>query len=254
MAGTWFPIVTEEKGIIPMAPGLSPIEIALSLSSILPNVNINPYGGTILTISGLNLPQSQTLDSFSVTFAGSNKCSPVSLSSTTLRCITEVFPSSPSGTISVTVEVNGKTDNTLTVTKRSDPTSFVSVTPSSVSPVLKSVLTLVVQDYSYTLDKTDLEVWIQSKTKPEKIYRINVMEVGPVSGNANQQYLKVKFGGADSDTYSVFVRSRSYGSFDASALTFVTMGKVTGLSQKSGSIHGGSLITIDGINFSQDNI
>ncbi len=207
-----------------------------------------------MTLTGTNFPQSLTSGTFSVTFGGNNKCLPVSVSPTQLKCITESLKTSPTGSITMTVAVNGKTDATKSVTKRTDPTTVESVSPSSVSPVLKATLTLTVNGYSSTLDKDDLEVWITSKTKAGVRYNMNVVETGPVSGQPSRQYIKVKFGGADSDTYNFFVRSRSYGSFDASSLTFTTVGKITGFSPKHGSIHGGSLITIDGYHFSATDI
>ena len=66
------------------------------------------------------------------------------------------------------------------------------------------------------------------------------------------QYIKVKFGGSDSGVYNLIAKSRSYGNFDSTGIVLQTVGKVTDFYPKSGSVHGGTLITIDGYHFSND--
>jgi hypothetical protein len=63
---------------------------------------------------------------------------------------------------------------------------------------------------------------------------------------------KVRYGGAYSDLYKVEVRSKQYGNIDASALRFRAIGIVTDFQPRSGSLNGGTLITITGYNFSTD--
>jgi hypothetical protein len=62
----------------------------------------------------------------------------------------------------------------------------------------------------------------------------------------------VKFGGSDSGLYNVLVKSRSYGNFDSTGVVLKTEGKVTDFNPKQGSVHGGTLITVDGYHFSDD--
>ena len=102
-------------------------------------------------------------------------------------------------------------------------TKVVSVYPDSVSPVLKGILTIVIRDYPNTLEKNDIQVILQSQKDTSKIYSINIVEIGD---NGNDQYLKVKFGGADSGLYNVLVKSRSYGNFDSTGVVLRTVGKV----------------------------
>jgi hypothetical protein len=130
----------------------------------------------------------------------------------------------------------------------SDQIKVVSITPSSVSPVLKTLLTIKITGYPNTLEKNDLEVFIVSKTR-NITTPINIVEVG-VDGS--DQYLKVKFGGSESSVYDLRVRSRSYGNFDTTGVTLTTIGFVTDFNPKSGSVHGGTLITVDGYHFSTD--
>jgi IPT/TIG domain len=62
----------------------------------------------------------------------------------------------------------------------------------------------------------------------------------------------VKFGGSESGVYDLKVRSRSYGSFNATGITLTTVGNVTDFNPKQGSVHGGTLITVNGYYFSDD--
>jgi hypothetical protein len=43
-------------GLIPLASGVTLKNIPLVLSSVTPNTNLNPYGGTILTLTGTGMP------------------------------------------------------------------------------------------------------------------------------------------------------------------------------------------------------
>ena len=107
-------------------------------------------------------------------------------------------------------------------------------------------MTLTVSGFPQTLDIADLEVSLVSTTDPTKVYQMNVIEVGP---NTNQ-YIKVRYGCAESGVYQVIVRSKSFGNIDTTGITVTTVGKVTDFNPKQGSIHGGTLITIDGYHFS----
>lgn len=62
-------------------------------------------------------------------------------------------------------------------------------------------------------------------TNPSIVRKINVVEVGNYSSTV--QFIKVKFGGSESGVYNLKVRSRSYGSFDASGITLTLIGTVT---------------------------
>lgn len=60
------------------------------------------------------------------------------------------------------------------------------------------------------------------------------------------------FGGAYSGTYSVQIRHDKFGLIDTAALRFVVGSEVTTFSPQVGSIYGGTLITIEGTNWSKD--
>jgi hypothetical protein len=52
----WSPIVTDDMGIIPVIAGATLKNIGLTVSSVDLTSNINPYGGTILTLTGTGMP------------------------------------------------------------------------------------------------------------------------------------------------------------------------------------------------------
>ena len=238
----WSPIVTTDMGLIPLASGVTLKNIPLVLSTVTPNTNLNPYGGTILTLTGSGMPQSLANgDTYAVTFSGGNKCQVISVAATQIRCITEKFPAT--GSVSLTLTVNGIASATKTVSVRTEPTKVTQITPNSVSPVIKGNMTLTVTGFTQTLSITDLEVSLVSTTK---VYPMNVIEVD----TANKAYIRVRYGCAESGTYKVIVSSKSFGNFDTTGITVTTQGKVTDFTPKQGSIHGGTLVTILGSHFS----
>lgn len=124
---------------------------------------------------------------------------------------------------------------------------MIEVRPSRVSPVLKGIIDLRVEGFSDVLIREDMEVYL--KNIKGETRQINVVEVGAIDSD---QYIKVKFGGADSGFYGLIVRSKMYGRFDTTGMTLEAVGRVTSFSPTQGSIHGGTLITIKGYNFSTD--
>jgi len=174
----------------------------------------------------------------------------VALQGTSLSCITEGFTQGVS-TATVTVVVNGFSQTySHSLTIRTDPTKISQIIPSSVSPVLKTPIKIIVENYSNALIKTDLEVSIVSRgVTPPTVRPMNILEVGVEGDN---QFILAMFGGSESGVYDLKVRSSSYGRFDTTGITLTLVGKVTDFNPKEGSIHGGQLITIDGYHFSKD--
>jgi len=164
--------------MIPLDASLTPVDIPLVISGVTPNTDLNPYGGTFVTITGQNLPHSFTEGNvFSIVFGDAGKCKVVSVASTQIRCITSKFSAGVT-TATGTVTVNGLVDSSLSLAVRNDPSKIVSVTPSSVSPVLKTIITLKVNGYSGTLQRDDIVLTAVSQKDKSVIRYINVVEVG----------------------------------------------------------------------------
>ena len=66
------------------------------------------------------------------------------------------------------------------------------------------------------------------------------------------QTILVKYNGIEPGVYNVIVRSAIHGKFNTQAVNFTSIGIITGYSPQSGSIYGGTVITINGYNFSND--
>jgi hypothetical protein len=119
--------------------------------------------------------------------------------------------------------------------------------PVLASPVLKSNLTIKVKNFADTLTKSDLSASLVLSTDPSKVRQLNIIEIDDVN-----KKLILRYGGAPSGLYILKLTSQLYGNFDASSLTFQAIGKVTDFQPRSGSLNGGTLITITGYNFSTD--
>ena len=116
--------------------------------------------------------------------------------------------------------------------------------------MLKTELLLTVNPgYTGTLDKDDLEIFLEHSTDSSKIRALNVISV-----DNSAKTILVKYGGAYSGVYNIAVRSIANGRFSAEGVQITAVGKVTDFNPKQGSIEGGTLITITGYNFSTDGL
>ena len=64
--------------------------------------------------------------------------------------------------------------------------------------------------------------------------------------------IDIKFPGAESGNYYVKIKSIQEGKIDWNSLELTVEGRITSFSPASGSALGGTLITIDGVNFSDN--
>ena len=148
----------------------------------------------------------------------------------------------------MTITVNGVVDSSKTVKLLPTKQSGVSVSPTNVSPVLSSVLTVTLEStYPETLTVDSLNVVLVKKTDVSVTRPLYVISVDDAA-----KTIKIKYPGADSGDYFVQVTSKSIGRIDKSQLALKVYGKVTNFSPLSGSALGGTLVTIDGENFSTD--
>jgi hypothetical protein len=81
------------------------------------------------------------------------------------------------------VQLSGGTLVAGSYTPATNPTTVTNISPNSVSPVLKSIMTLTVVGFSQTLILSDLEVFQINRNDPTKIYPQNVVEVGTSGSN-----------------------------------------------------------------------
>jgi hypothetical protein len=124
------------------------------------------------------------------------------------------------------------------------------VTPSSASPVLKTdVVIQLAADFPYTLSRDDFTVNATNSTElntGDDLYDpitkyLKVIEVDDVA-----KTITAKFGGAWSGQYQMIIRHSQAGLIDSESLVLDVNTYVTSYSPTTGSIYGGTLITIDG--------
>jgi hypothetical protein len=89
-AGTWYPVLADEFGQIPLRKNVKPYKVEMVVSSVkVPEVGVNPYGGDILTIKGTGFPMEK--DRIWVSLDSWATCSLLSVTSEILTC--RVLPS-----------------------------------------------------------------------------------------------------------------------------------------------------------------
>lgn len=117
------------------------------------------------------------------------------------------------------------------------------------NPVIAAVLTVTLEStYPETLTSTDeFSATLVSADDPEFSRELYVMSV-----NDADKSLTIKFPGADSGNYNIFLVGNVVGRIDKESLALTVGSQVTGITPLSGSVLGGTLVTIDGINFSDD--
>jgi IPT/TIG domain len=124
--------------------------------------------------------------------------------------------------------------------------SVSSISPSTYSPVVKTTLTITISNtYTGGFTRDDFKVYLIPTKSTLSTIAMNVMSVDT---STNQLY--VKYPGATSDTYSLKVVSSSYGTLSTSGISFIAIGTITSFTPTTGSIYGGTLLTITGYTFS----
>lgn len=209
-------------------------------------------GGDNLTFTGTNFPRGLDNNDVIVVEVGNTlktKCKAVSSASTTMVCLTEPFDKAAdlSKTYTATATIN-----TVPVTV---PVSFgmksinkkgLTMSPSSVSPVIKTLITFSLEtDFPHALKPEDISLNISAKTDASGALKA----IAIVSVDDTKKTFTCKFGGAMSGDYNVFIRHKDFGLIDASSLTLKVESQYTSITPLTGSIYGGTLLTIKGKNF-----
>jgi hypothetical protein len=216
------------------------------VTSAEPDFDLNIIGGDNITISGEHFPWDLDINNITVNFndADSTPCTPQSSSSTNFVCLTNSFNEAidPTVSLGMVIVINNLTvTNSLSLALRNTIKSGVSITPSSVSPVLKQNVTIQLEtDFPYTMKREDFTVNATSETNSTYIRYMNVIDVD----DANKQ-LVCKFGGAWSGKFSIKIRHAQFGLIKSTLLLDVSA-NTTSVDKKTGSIYGGTLLTITG--------
>jgi hypothetical protein len=113
------------------------------VSGVLPSTGLNLLGGDNLTISGEYLPHNFETSTVAIKFSDNQEtiCLPQISSTSELVCLTSAFDIAVSAgqSLGMVIVVNNQTvSNSISITMKSEIKSGLSLTPSSVSPVLKT--------------------------------------------------------------------------------------------------------------------
>jgi hypothetical protein len=243
VSGDWVVRIVTVYGRIPNEIDTT-ILVPVQADSMLPDSNVNYLGGDVMTISGDHF--GYDANAISVTYDDGTICDVISVTMTAITCVNRKFAAASVGsTQSVTIEINGVSANNLSVDLLAAALNAVGIQPSSVSPVLRSELTVFLDStYPETMVAEDFTAVLFSNDDAEFERVLYVM-----SADDAAKSLTIKFPGAPSGSYYVVITSTSYGRLD-SDFQLDVHGTVHTISPLVGSKYGGALVTITGENFS----
>ena len=126
----------------------------------------------------------------------------------------------------------------------------MTVDKTDVSPILKQTLTFTVDKDKFTDPLLKNELTVQLLGGNNYVRDLYIMSV---VDTASLKTFTVKFNGAPVGDYTFGITSTSpsrYGRLDTTGISFKTSSTITSISPTSGSVFGGTLLTITGTNFS----
>lgn len=130
----------------------------------------------------------------------------------------------------------------------SNKKSGLFLSPSSANPTLKTKINITIEiDFPYTLDKADFSVNATNISNPSYFRQMNVISVDDAS-----KTLTCMFGGAWSGEYQISIRHRQFGLLYTNDVILTVGSNVTSVTPNIGSVHGGTLLTIQGTNFGKE--
>ena len=197
-------------------------------------------GGLTLTLTGSHLPISLS-SSFSL-LVSSASCPVISTSATSMTFLTPALQTKGAQTLSLTSNSKQIVCGSITYDPSYTP-NIASITPNSASPAQKT--DVVITGSGFGVDKTKVRVFLDTE-KVNGVYEISVQEV------TNTQ-IKAILGGGKSGAYFLRVELVGMGASIASfsgSNSFKYEITITKVSVKEGSREGGTVIGIDGTNFS----
>jgi hypothetical protein len=106
--------------------------------------------------------------------------------------------------------------------------------------------------FPYPLEASDFSVNATDITNELYIRYLNVLSTrteGSVGEGNERKIIRCMFGGAYTGMFRISIRHKNYGLLDTENMLLDVSSKVTAVSPQTGSIHGGTLLTITGTNF-----
>ena len=242
VAGTWTPIMKiKDMGIV-FSSANTQITVPLIITSISPSKG-SEQGGTLLTISGKGFLNS--LSNSEITqkvMIGDSICNILSTSTTSIVCRTS--PKTTDGSFIVQLGSISQNSALFSYDSASTP-SISSISPSYASTIVKTQV--VISGSGFGTDKSKVSVLLANDKLGS--YDCLVTEVTPDTIKCN-----INGGPRGSYELSIFIDPQGYASFPSTSSNFDLVLKITSIAPLSGSLNGGTLLTVQGQGFSSDKL
>jgi hypothetical protein len=106
----------------------------------------------------------------------------------------------------------------------------------------------------FTVNMTLITISTQVSPYYKRNQNSNIRRLNVIAAHEGNSTIETMFGGAYSGVYSVQIRHSKFGLIDTAALRFTVGSEVASYSPQIGSIYGGTLLTINGNNWSKDKL
>lgn len=235
VAGQVTPVISvPHYGIAGLASGVTPLTVGLSTTS-LTTTSGGDNGGYLISLNGAGFP----LDKSKITIEVCSKNATVK-SVTNIKVDFYIPKCGTLGAQNVIVKVGSNTDNAQSFTYVDGSGTAPTITnliPASANPGLKG--TLEIHGDKFGTDSSIVKVFLSNATG--KIYELSVLQM-------NNTYVKVGLPGGLEGAYKVEVNLQTNG--DSISLTssdnFNYAFSISSVTPNTGSINGGTLLTITG--------
>ena len=255
-AGIWYVKLMTAKGLVPVvSSSIERVEVPLFVTEMSPSTFLNQVGGDILTFTGQGFDQ--VLDYTLVLFGDDTVCTPIEATFNSLKCqvdgfdMTKISANSQGDlTTTVIVYVNGIADKFFEVTLMPVLMKATNILPESISPINSSQIRI--QLSSPYLGIKEAEFYT---VEMYNIYDSSISVGLTVTGidNLSGGSLVLRYlGGVSSGYYKFRINASDVGKIDTEDIQLLIVSRITGISPIAGSSLGGTLLTINGENFSND--
>lgn len=243
VAGSETPVVSVGTfGIAGLASSVSPLAVSLVATSLSVTTGGN-NGGYLISLNGKGFPLDKK--EINITLC-SNKATIKAISN--IKVDFYVPACSTTGSQTLNLQMGATTDASLSFTYTNGSSSAPTITalsPASANPGIKGMLEI--SGSGFGIDPSVVKVFLSNATG--KVYQLNIF-------NLNNTYIKTGLPGGLPGVFTVEVNlASSVGDSIAASPgvnTFTYAFSVSSISPSSGSIYGGTLLTITGENFSTD--
>ena len=221
-----------------------------TISEVFPSP-IPTLGGGIMKITGTGFFQNAWQKSYakgeaasaSITVTIAGVASTVrSVTATTVECIIPDISATAGANADVIVTQNAQASTAKSVVKSNTPNLLLTVDTLTASPVDKISIALTLDTSASTLPATN-DDFIGMLVNEAETYRMRITSFTPSTGAAT-----MKFPGAVAGIYNFYLADNSGNSL-SNPKVFTSESKMTSVTPSSGSVFGGTRITIAGVNF-----